>query len=162
MPICLQGDIFQEALRNEYDLVVVFGHIGLNCLNLDWKHAQKHVDEWQGVRDPFRTYANSVSKITGNTKFWRFVAEEKNNGMTDQRLEEVFQTLVAWAGEQHCSRIITNGIKDIDHGFVPIENRRSVEKRVKFIDELMRSYEQDGFEITLISQNDAFIRNVPV
>ena len=159
MPTHMQGDIFAEALDNRYDLAIVFGHLGLNEMELAWRQAQSRVPEWRGIRDPFNE--NALVHAEGQTPLWRFVAAEENHGMTDERFRQNVQVLFDEARQNRATTVITNGISDVDYGMLMDANRASDDRRVRLINDIMAAYEGQGFRVSLISLNDAYTRNFP-
>jgi hypothetical protein len=161
MPTYIQGDIFTAALDAHYDAAVAFGHLGLNEMAQAWRNAQRRVREWNDIGDPFEANANNPMEIEGNTRFWWFVPAEQNNGMSTEQLRVIFKTIFEWARKNNLTTVITNGIQDTDHGMLTNANRTSDDIRVRLISEIMTNYEREGFDVTLISLNDAYIRNFP-
>jgi hypothetical protein len=161
MPTYIQGDIFAQALDNHYDLAIVFGHLGLNEMAMAWREAQRRVPEWEAIHDPFENQAAPIISPQGETRLWWFVAAEQNNGMTDERFRQSVQALFESASDHGLTTILTNGISDVDHGIFTDANRASDNRRVHLINEIMTTYENRGFRVSLISLNDAYTRNFP-
>jgi hypothetical protein len=158
MPIYLQGDIFTTALDGDYDLAVVFGQLGLNEMAQTWRNAQRQVPEWNNIEDPFTDRANEPTEITPRKWFW-FIHPEQNHGIDDNRLNVIFNHIFEWAQEKKLKRVITNGVSNIDKGMSTDANRASDDARVRLISSIMMNYENKGFQVTLISLNDAYTRN---
>jgi hypothetical protein len=158
MPKFLQGDILKEGLDKPYDAAFVFGHCGLNEMAGAWEEAQRRVPAWESIRNPFDNNCHIQQTVPGGTPLWWFVEEKENHGMTDEQLRESYQGLFENANQHGAKNIITNGISDVDHGISTEANRLSDDNRVRVIIEMMTSYKKEGFDVTLISLNDAYIR----
>ena len=161
MPTYMQGDIFAEALDNPYDVAIVFGHLGLNEMAMSWHDAQRRVPEWEAIPDPFEGRDRILETPEGLTRLWWFVLAEENHGMTDARFRECVQALFTKARKDGLTKIITNGISDVDHGMLTEANRASDDRRVHLIGQIMTQCEGQGFQVSLISLNDAYTRNFP-
>ncbi len=161
MPTYMQGDIFTEAIDNPYDVAIIFGYLGFNEMALTWREAQRRVPEWEAIRDPFENQDRDLMAAEGQTKLWWFVPAEENHGMTDYRFRECIRALFTRTRNDGLTRIITNGISDVDHGVSTDANRASDDRRVHLTNEIMTQYEGKGFHVSLISLNDAYTRNFP-
>ena len=158
MATYLEGDIFENALDKQYDLAVVFGHIGLNEMAHTWRKAKRRVQEWYAIDDPFQMIDNIPQRISSGEWFW-FVPCEENHGIRDDRLSKILEDIFSWASDNQLRTIVTNGVSNTDKGINIDSNRASDDERVHFINEIVIEYEREGFQVTLISMNDAYTRN---
>jgi len=159
MPRYMQGDIFSEAIDHRYDVAIVFGHLGLNEMALTWHTAQSRVPGLKAIGNPFESQDHTLMVAGSETRAWWFVGAENNHGMTDDRFQASIQALFERASKNEFKTIITNGIADVDHGISTNLNRASDDRRVRLIDKIMRNYEGQGFDVTLVSLNNAYTRN---
>ncbi len=159
MPTMRRGDIFERL--HEHDLAIVFGHIGLNLMDVRWRNFSESEETLAHIYDPFSTMPNRPQRISSGQWLW-FVPEGRNHGMTEDELRGALDRALSWAqGEGH-GRIVTNGISDIDHGTETQANRASDDRRVQFLVDyaIQKEREADGtLCIELVSLNDAFTRN---
>ena len=160
MPRFSQGDIFTLFATKQIDVAIVFGHIGLNEMNLYWEEFKNAHDNFAEIRDPFLEIPERPVCVSNDQWLW-FVPEKENHGMTDDQLVSAIEKPIGWALNHGLTKIATNGIINIDHGSVTLRNRESVDRRVHFLAALVSDHEQNSsLSIELISLNDAFVRNV--
>jgi len=152
-----QGDIFQVGSDEGYDFMLVFGHIGLGEMAQTWSSFKKRFPNLRDIDDPFRHVDRPISFSSG--KWLQFVPEETNNGIGVENLRQIIDTYFGWAAKTGLRSVITNGVKDTDHGRTTALNRASDDRRVKYIDELVRRHLPNFESIKLISLNDAYTRN---
>ncbi len=162
MPEYIKGDIYTVALDGHYDMAVVFGQRS-NLMAHTWHDAQRRVGKWRRLKNPFGAHSNKPVEIESNTRFWWFVPAEQNFGMSTEQLLKTFKKIFEWAKKNNIKTIITNGISDTDHGhdiygYDINANRASDNRRVQLISDTMQAYEREGFAVTLISMNDAYVR----
>jgi hypothetical protein len=162
MPVCMQGNIFDIALK--VDLTVVFGHIAFNDLGGSWLEFSHSHPRWKHINDPFLEFQQEPQAICEGRWIW-FVPDETNGGMADEKLAEVFHDIFGWAAQSNIRRVATNGVPNIDHDpdfSRASANRISEDRRARFIFDHLQRYEKDnGVKITLISLTDVFFRNRP-
>ncbi len=154
-----QGDIFEVGPKEEYEFLLVFGHIGLGEMGHAWKEFKKRYANLKDVSDPFSHGGSPISYF--ERRWVQFVPEEQNHGMSNEGLSQTINAAFGWAVEQGLRSVITNGIKDTDHGLITKNNRTSDDLRVRYLNELVSRYERNFDSIKLISLNDAFTRNIP-
>ena len=121
-----------------------------------WANAKRRIPEWQDIDDPFDE--GQPVRVNAHTPLWEFVKEDENGGMTDDRLRENFKVLFDRARENGVKTVITNGIRDVNRGNQEY-NTRTDDNRVQLINEIITDYENNGFDVTLISSNDSYTRN---
>ena len=161
MPNYLQGDIFAASVEHRSELAIVFGQVDLNEMASHWRDFASTFPELAHVRDPFTELPTEPYQHPDRRWFW-FVSARDNHGMTDPEFASALNSALRWAQANGLKRIITNGIANTDLGTDTNANRASHDRRVIFISGLAADHERAaGFEITLISMNDAFVRNRP-
>jgi len=139
----------------------VFGHIGYNEMREYWMSFREHVPVWTDIADPFDELAGSQHEYRPG-QWIQFVAEQRNGGMTDERLTELLDDIFHVAEQKKLKMVVTNGIADVDHGSNTEANRLSDDRRTQFLNQVIVEKEQTGnFEVTLINLNDVFVRNFP-
>jgi hypothetical protein len=150
MPEYLQGDIFQIATQGNYDLAIVFGHTGFNQMKIRWDDFRERLPGLKSVGNPFVEYARTPQELLPGRWFW-FVPEGANHGMSDDQVESALRDAVWWAMKRfgRPTRIITNGIAETGED----ANR---DRRARFLAELAAGLEGCGFRVSLISLNDVF------
>jgi hypothetical protein len=157
MPKLRQGDIFSTADREDFELAIVFGHIGFNQLSITWQQFSEHIPALVGERDPFKHMKSPVQYRPG--RWMWFIPSELNHGMSTTRLSEELGVALDWANRQGIKQIFTNGIADTDHVRDTQSNRMSDEKRAAALLALTTRYEiQMSLSITLMSLNNIFVR----
>lgn len=160
MPIChAQGDIFQFGIDKNCDFILVFGHVGMNEMANTWNRFRVGLStELSAINDPFHDIHGPVLFSPG--KWIQFVSERENHGMADEDLKHCINEALGWAARSGLKRLITNGIMDTGHGIDTAHNRSSDDRRVIYINKLLSNHEKEFESITLISLNDAVVRNV--
>ena len=152
MPQFLKGDIFEAALRDNCDFAIVFGHIGYNEMADTWRRFCEKAQAAAAVQDPFVEYGRDPQELIPG-RWFCFVADGENQGMTDERLKNELDRAVGWAeANLRCGpAIITNGIaetgKDANH-----------DRRARLLAKLAGGIEGRGFRVSLISLSDVFVR----
>ena len=160
MPHYIQGDIFAASNERHADLAIIFGHIGLNEMRLSWRSFADRMPRLAHIRDPFSEMPCEPYQYSDGRWLWFFSGCD-NHGMTDAQLESALEQALSWAQANDLRTVITNGIANTDHGHDTITNRQSDDSRVRFISGLAGNHERTKkVDITLISLNDAFVRNV--
>lgn len=163
MPDYRQGDIFAISRDEGFQLAIVFGYLGLNFMACYWYDFAKAYPNvfLQPRPNPFESLPNKPVEYSHNRFMW-FVPERENNGMKDSDLKEVFDEAFTWSHQTGNLKVITNGIRDTNHGHDGYINRRRDDKRVEFLSELAINAESTfNLKITLINLNDSFTRNFP-
>jgi hypothetical protein len=151
MPRLVQGDVFREAVEWNADLAIVFGHFGFNQMGVRWLEFAKTLPPpLSDVKDPFVELGGRPHRATERLWLW-FVGEGENHGLTDDQLVWALDDALAWATEQRMTRIITNGIANV--------NRLNDDRRAKFLAQYAADKEAStGLTLTLINLNDVFTR----
>ena len=149
MPNYLQGDIFAANDERNTDLAIIFGHVGLNSMGFFWRKFVETAPHFFHIRDPFTELSGQPISFTDRRWLWFFPAAD-NHGMPDAQFASAFKQALTWAQANGLRTIITNGIRDIDHGINSVENRRSDDRRTKFIGEIAADHERaTGVDIRL-------------
>ena len=159
MPTLRRGDIF-DRLR-EHHVAIVFGHIGLSHMAVCWRKFSRAERTLVHIADPFSTMPNKPQRISSGQWLW-FVPEGQNHGMTEDELKGALDRALSWAQANGHTRIVTNGISDVDHGTATQANCASDDRRVRFLVDYaaQREAKSNGtLCIELVSLNDAFVRN---
>mgnify|MGYP001485738117 CR=1 FL=1 len=153
-----QGDIFRVGVDDNYDFIIVFGHVGLNEMAVAWNaFRQRFRVRFGPIDDPFRVVRGPVEFKPG--RWIQFFGEEQNHGISDSLLRRTLESALAWASEKKLQTVITNGIANTDHGTNTALNRASDDRRAIFIESIVRDRQHEFASIMLISLNDAFVRN---
>jgi hypothetical protein len=161
MPEFLQGNIFAIISNQEFDLAVVFGHVGFNEMRECWTTFRQGLPGPLQANDPFAMYGGVPQEYSDGRWLW-FVPEERNHGMDDAQLKAVLNQTMQWARQHGIRTVITNGIADVDHAHDTAANRASDDRRARLIASIVTRLEPDlGLCVTLISLNDVFTRNSP-
>ena len=119
MPERRQGDIFEVGAEHNDALVLVFGYKGLNVMSVHWREFQQRsaFTEWRAIRDPFRELGPEGPLRPRDAKNWYwFVHAHDNHGLTDDAVRAQMDAVKTWAVQNGVSAVVTNGVKDIDHG----------------------------------------------
>jgi hypothetical protein len=153
-----QGDIFQVGMREKRDMMVVFGHIGLNQMNLMWGQFRKESESFSNVDDPFKTFVDKPKEYRPGKWVW-FIGPTRNHGMSDRKLTEVLTAALLWADKKALRRIITNGIMNTDHGTSTAANKSSDANRVALIKKIVGEHKHKFDSLKLISLNEAYLRD---
>ncbi len=162
MPDRVQGDIFEVAQDTSDALVLVFGRIGLNAMNVRWRSFREHVDypEWRKVRNPFVELGPmGPTRPTGSQNWFWFVHSDDNQGLSDDAATKHFQAASDWLTGKGIGALVTNGVKDADHGLSTASNSASNARRVQLLLRLAEEIEARGVRVVLVSLNDAFVRD---
>ena len=152
MPRYLQGDIFQAAVRDRHCLTIVFGHTGFNQIGGSWREFRDFVPHLSTIDDPFTNIPRQPCRLASDQWFW-FVPAEPCRGMTradvEAEIRGAIDEVAAQAGDRLKS-IITNGVAGTGE---------SHDERAAWFSDLAIQIERQGFDVTLISLNDVFVRN---
>ena len=151
-----QGDVFEVGSVGDYQFILVFGYIGLNAMNCTWQKFKSRYSALQNIKNPF-VELNDPIEVDG--KWFQFIVEQENHGMSDSTLEKTLNSVFKWALKQQLYKIITNGIIDTNHSTDTTKNKQSNDRRVKLIREICLRDEYKKLNITLISLNDAYLKN---
>ena len=161
MPQYRVGDIFEISRNEAFELAIILGHIGFNFMSHHWRQFQKDSPRIEGIRDPFSSRGQNPIEYQPGQWLW-FIGEDENHGMTDSQVAEAMNEALIWAKGTGLKRVITNGIRDVDHGPETAANRESDDARAQFLNRLVSDREQESeLSVTLVSLNDVFTRNFP-
>ena len=79
--------------------------------------------------------------------------------MTDGDLLAKLDAILDWAKERRFRFVVTNGIRDVDHGMDRAANRASDDRRTSVLTKyLYRRERTDRMQVEVVSLNDVFIR----
>ncbi|OYV28932.1 MAG: hypothetical protein B7Z81_15415 [Acidocella sp. 20-61-6] len=161
MPVLYaQGDIFEVGYNDGYEFLLVFGHIGINEMREKWHRFRERFDTLRQIQDPFNQLEKPLQFATG--RWIQFVSERENHGIGFSELAKIIDDTFKWTVTQGLKTVITNGVRDIDHGRTTVQNIASDNRRVRELSDLLEK-KSHGFEkIMLVSLNDAYIRSTPV
>ena len=159
MPSLRQGDIFETAVSEGFQLAIIFGHIGYNELQGYWRLFRQTVPAWAEIDDPFsgETLKGGANEYQPGRYVW-FVESHRACGLLDEEFAAIIKKALDWAVEQGMTKIITNGVNAPPtlHTF---DNRLSDKQRTRLLAEIVSDYEQrHQLSITLMSLNDVFLR----
>ena len=103
---------------------------------------------------------NSTSKTSqalgGMT---RFVPAGANHGLTDADVLAKLDFILDWAKTRRIRFVVTNGVRDVDHGMDREANRASDDRRTAMLTNYMAKRERaDRLQVELVSLNDVFVR----
>ncbi len=155
----LQGDIFTAAMERKCELAVVFGHIGMNEMGVEWRKFSVTRPQLAHIYDPFTEVPNQPFRFGDHQWLW-FVPAGDNHGLTDAQFVSAFNAALTWASDHGVTSVITNGVANTDHSHDTTSNRASDDARAKLLIDLATTYEKDlEVTITLVSRNDVFLRN---
>lgn len=158
MPLVAQGDIFSFA--ESVDLLIVFGHRGQGGIDVAWSKFRERFPSVDPMGEAF-TSIDSTPREYSPRRFVVTVAEERNQGMSDERLRNILERYFSWAEVDGLRHIATNGIMDIDHSENTDANRASDDRRARLLFVLASAYERKyKLKIFLSSLNDVFVRGV--
>ena len=159
MPHLRQGDVLSIAKTEEFDLAIVFGHLGYNHMDLTWQNFKQGIDFWNETENPFDPDVSDLPHQFNNNKWIWFVGAKENNGITDEDFQLFIVRALTWANMHQLRRVITNGIMDVDHGRQSVANRASDDRRTDLLFSLVRPFEE-VLDVTLVSLNDVFVRRM--
>lgn len=152
-----QGNVFDSVHGPGPRLTVVFGHVGYNHMGSSWRQFRDCMPCLMGIDNPFDDIVSPLDLGSGNW-LW-FVPAGVNNGMTDGDLIERLDAILDWARESCIRVVVTNGIRDVDHGNDKAANRASDDRRTAMLTKyLHRRQSADCIEVEVVSLNDAFVR----
>jgi len=155
----LQGDIFTVATERECELTVVFGHVGMNGMDVDWRQFVAAQPRLAHVHNPYSEVPCRPVKF-GDRKWLWFVPAGENHGLTQTQLVSALEAALTWASANRVRSVTTNGIAATDHSQNTASNRASDDARAKKLIDLVTTYEKElEVTITLVSRNDVFLRN---
>jgi hypothetical protein len=155
----LQGDIFTVATERQCELTVVFGHIGMNGMDADWRQFVATQPRLNHILNPFGDVPNQPVEFGDHQRLW-FVPACENHGLTETQFVSALDAALTWASANGVSSVTTNGIANTDHSHDTASNRASDDARAKLLIDLASTYEKDlEVTITLVSRNDVFLRN---
>ena len=154
----LQGDIFTVATERRCELTVVFGHIGMNGMDADWRQFVATHPRLAHILNPFREVPSQPVKFGDRQWLW-FVPAGENQGLPQTLFVSALDTALTWASDNEIGSVTTNGIANIDHCRDTTSNRASDDARARLLIDLATTYERNlKVTITLISRNDVFLR----
>ncbi len=157
----IQSNIFECDFSQENTLVIIFGYIGFNEMSISWRDFSRHHREFNKINNPFNQMPNEPIQLATQGWFW-FVPTSDNHGIPTDELEKILNNIFTWVKNNSIYNVITNGVKNINHGHNTQSNRESDDERVRYIIKYMTRVESNEVcKITLTSRNDAFSRNQP-
>lgn len=161
MPTYLQGDIFKASGALNAELAIVFGHIGFNPMAVCWRDNSQSHPRLGNIQDPFTEIPNLPIRVAPDRWLW-FVPAGENIGLTDLELATALDAALRWAELNGLRTIMTNGIREPDHGLDTEKNRLSDDARAHYLIDYASKYEANHeITIMLTSLNDVFVRNAP-
>ena len=98
-----QHDIFN--LNADYK--VIFGHCGLNEMNISWREFAKLHSQIRHIENPFTHFANESLFVEGCLHY--FISDREGNS-SDERLREILFARLSDANEKLANHVITNGV----------------------------------------------------
>lgn len=111
----------------------------------------------KGIDDPFVT-VQSPLQLEPDTWLW-FVPEGPNHGMSDDELIARLEVILDWAKQRRIKFIVTNGIRDTNHGHDSNLNRTSDDRRTSLLTKYLYKRERsDRMQVEVVSRNDVFVR----
>jgi hypothetical protein len=88
-----------------------------------------------------------------------FVPAGSNHGLTDADLRAKLAFILDWAKTKRIRFVVTNGVRDVDHGKDRLANRSSDDRRTALLTNYMAQRERtDRLKVELVSLNDVFVR----
>ena len=148
-----QGNIF-DVIDN-FDFVIIFGHIGLNQLKYYWDNFRKNSSE----KLPDNPFQQKINKLKIQNKFFWFISEEINHGYSDDSLILLIFDIIKFSSENQIKRIVFNGAQDTDHGTNSEFNQNSDDKRCLqtfyYFKQQIAEQKYQG-DLLLISLSDSF------
>jgi hypothetical protein len=155
----LQGDIFTVATERQCELTVVFGHIGMNGMDADWRQFVATRPRLAHILNPFSEVHSQSVKLGDRQWLW-FVPAGENQGLPQTQLVSALNAALTWASDHGVKSVITNGIADIDHCQDTTSNLASDDARASFLIDFATECEKAlEVNISLVSRNDVFLRN---
>ena len=152
-----QGNVFDSVHGPGPRLTIVFGHAGYNEMGSSWRRFRDSNSCLQGIDNPFDGVVSPLQLGSG-TWLW-FVPAGVNNGMTDGELIDRLDAILDWAKERCIRFVVTNGIRDVDHGRNRVANRASDDRRTSMLTQyLHRRQRADRIQVEVVSLNDVFVR----
>lgn len=152
-----QGNIFDSVRGPGPRLTIVFGHVGFNEMGPSWRAFRDSNPCLKDIDNPFESIA-SPFRFDLNTWIW-FVPSGPNRGMADGDLLALLDVILDWAKGRHVRCVVTNGIRDVDHGRDRVANRASDDRRTSMLTEYLNTRKRVGrMEVEVISLSGAFVR----
>lgn len=152
-----QGNVFDFVQGPGPRLTIVFGHIGYSAMASSWRDFQTTVPGLKDIKDPFGG-VESPLQLDPSTWIW-FVPAGSNHGLTDADLLAKLDFILDWAKTKRIRFVVTNGIRDVDHGMDGAANRASDDRRTAMLTSYMARRERaDRLKVELVSLNDVFVR----
>lgn len=152
-----RGNVFDSVRGPGPRLTIVFGHVGYNEMGPSWQAFRGSCPGLRDIGDPFES-AESPLRLDSNAWLW-FVPAGVNHGMADADLLARLDAILDWAKGNGVRYVVTNGIRDVDHGTDTTANRASDDRRTATLTKYMAERERaDRLKVELISLNDVFVR----
>lgn len=152
-----QGNVFDFVQGPGPRLTIVFGHIGYNFMDCSWRDFRSTVPGLKNIKDPFGEIESPV-QLDPSTWMW-FVPAGSNHGLTDADLLAKLDFILDWAKARRIRFVVTNGVRDVDHGKDREANRASDDRRAALLTNYMAKRERaDRLQVELVSLNDVFVR----
>lgn len=152
-----RGNIFDSVRGPGPRLIIVFGYVGYNELGPAWHSFRDSNPVLKDIDNPFTDLASPL-RLDSNVWLW-FVPSGINKGMTDSDLLARLDAILDWAKERRFRFVVTNGIRDVDHGKDKAANRASDDRRTSMLTKYLFERERtDRIEVEVVSLSDAFIR----
>jgi hypothetical protein len=155
----LQGDIFTVATERQCELTIVFGYIGMNGMEADWRQFVASQFRLAHILNPFSEVPSQPVKFGDRQWLW-FVPAGENHGLPQTQLVSSLDTALTWASDNGLRSVTTNGIANTDHCQDTTSNRFSDDARARFLIDFATECEKAlEVNISLVSRNDVFLRN---
>lgn len=152
-----QGNVFDFVQGPGPRLTIVFGHIGYNFMECSWRDFRSTVQDLKHIKDPFAEIESPL-QLDPSTWMW-FVPAGSNRGLTDADLLAQLDFILDWAKTRRIQFVVTNGVRDVDHGMDRAANRASDDRRTAMLTTYMAQRERaDRLKVELVSLNDVFVR----
>lgn len=153
-----QGDIFDSVRGPSPRVTIVFGHVGYNQMGSSWCAFRDTNPALKDIDDPF-VGVQSPLQLEQDTWLW-FVPEGPNHGMSDDELIARLDVILDWAKQRRIKFIVTNGIRDTNHGRDSNLNRASDDRRTSLLTRYLYKRERSNrMQVEVVSRNDVFIRH---
>jgi hypothetical protein len=152
-----QGNIFDSVYGPGPRLTIVFGYVGYNELGPSWHSFRASNPALKDIDNPFDSDVSPL-QLESNAWLW-FVPSGANKGMTDDDLLARLDAILDWAKARRFRFVVTNGIRDVDHGMDRAANRASDDRRTSMLTKyLYRRERADRMQAEVVSLSDVFLR----
>lgn len=161
MPRVLKGDIFATARANNSELAVVFGSIEFNQMNMYWRQFTRTIASLSHIRNPFSELSQQPCEYANGRWLW-FIGAHHDDGLSDSDIVKALEAAFSWAHQMGLKAIITNGIADTGDVCDVTVKQKNNDHRAQLLIGLTTDFERRfSLDITLVSLNNVFTRNVP-